>query len=123
MKKSSVSQRFQQAFYLTPWLIFKKIFIQTFAFFEAIAEILTANKKLEEKNSESPPVSGDEQVILQQLLCHVSLRIMSKGELIFVYFFVCFCLFFCLINACLAEYATEVNAQNIESAKQEWQKK
>lgn len=68
-------------------------------------------------------MSGDEQVILQQLLCHVSLRIMSKGELIFVYFFVCFCLFFFLINACLAEYATEVNAQNIERAKQEWQKK
>lgn len=55
MKKSSVSQRFQQAFYLTPWLIFKEIFIQTFAFFEAIAEILTANKKLEDKLEEKTP--------------------------------------------------------------------
>lgn len=55
MKKSSVSQRLQQAFYLTPWLIFKKIFIQTFAFFEAIAEILTAHKKLEEKTPKARP--------------------------------------------------------------------
>jgi len=49
MKKPSASQRFQQGFYLTPWRIFKKIIIQTFAFFEAIAGVLTTNKKLAQK--------------------------------------------------------------------------